>query len=78
MNEEKTIFFTTNDNTITYNENFYFENDEESIIKKIRCEDFNDENEWKEFYLLKDDKNFSHEFYDIYDIDNWKKKDKND
>ena len=85
MSEENKFFFTsTNDNTNPINEKVYFDNESESILKKIICDDkFDDDgNEWQEFYDLNKD-NYHVEYFseDIYDIildDSKKKKKKND
>ena len=85
MSEENKFFFTsTNDNTNPINEKVYFDNERESILKKIICDDkFDDDgNEWQEFYDLNKD-NYHVEYFseDIYDIildDSKKKKKKND
>ena len=50
MSEENKLFFTsTNDNTNPINEKVYFDNESESILKKIICDDkFDDDgNEWQ-------------------------------
>ena len=82
MSEENKLFFTsTNDNTNPINEKVYFDNESESILKKIICDDkFDDDgNEWQEFYDLNKD-NYHVEYFseDIYDIilDDSKKKKK--
>ena len=85
MSEENKFFFTsTNDNTNPINEKVYFDNESESILKKIICDDkFDDDgNEWQEFYDLNKD-NYHVEYFseDIYDIildDSKEKKKKND
>ncbi len=85
MSEENKLFFTsTNDNTNPINEKVYFDNESESILKKIICDDkFDDDgNEWQEFYDLNKD-NYHVEYFseDIYDIildDSKEKKKKND
>lgn len=85
MSEENKFFFTsTNDNTNPINEKVYFDNERESILKKIICDDkFDDDgNEWQEFYDLNKD-NYHVEYFseDIYDIildDSKEKKKKND
>ena len=85
MSEENKLFFTsTNDNTNPINEKVYFDNERESILKKIICDDkFDDDgNEWQEFYDLNKD-NYHVEYFseDIYDIildDSKEKKKKND
>ena len=82
MSEENRFVFTsTNDMTTPLYENFYSENERESIIQKIRCDDkFDDEgNEWQEFYDLNKD-NYHVEYFSdgIYDIilDDSKEKEK--
>ena len=72
MSEENKFFFTsTNDNTNPINEKVYFDNERESILKKIICDDkFDDDgNEWQEFYDLNKD-NYHVEYFSegIYDI----------
>ena len=85
MSEENKLFFTsTNDNTNPINEKVYFDNERESILKKIICDDkFDDDgNEWQEFYDLNKDnyhvENFSEDIYDIILDDSKEKKKKND
>ena len=65
MSEENKLFFTsTNDNTNPINEKVYFDNESESILKKIICDDkFDDDgNEWQEFYDLNKD-NYHVEYF---------------